>query len=138
MKYLLIFLTILAFGLSSLFRKLAVDRIHPYQLQIVAGAVYALEIPIWLYLLSKSQISNYNLSGVFWGIVCIATHVVGAVMFGILLKSSNDTGALTLMISINPVITTLFSVMFLQEQFGTNKIIASVIMLIGLILFNLK
>lgn len=135
--YLLIATTIVLFGVSVFFRKLAIDRIHPYQLQIVAGAVYAIEIPIWLYLISKSNITGYNTTGVIFAALCIVTYVIAAVMFGLLLKSSNSTGQLTVMIAMNPIVTFLLSILFLGEDLTTKKLIASLLALSGLILFNL-
>jgi len=133
----MILITVVLFGLSAFFRKLSVDRIHPYQLQIVAGAVYALEVPIWLYLLNKQQVTGYNSVGVSYAALCIVTHVIAAVLFGILLKSSNNTGALATMIAMNPVVTTLLSVFILGENFTVKKGIATTVMLFGLALFNI-
>ena len=134
----LLFLTIILFGLSAFFRKLAVDRIHPYQLQIVAGLVYALEVPIWLWLLNRDQsIGGYTSSGVGFGVLCIVTHVIAAVMFGFLMKSSNSTGALATMVAMNPIVTSLLSAMILGEQFTTKKIIATIVTLAGISLFTL-
>lgn len=129
--------TILLFGISVFFRKLAVDRIHPYQLQIVAGAVYAIEIPVWLYLLSKNNISGYNTSGVIYGALCIATYVVAAVLFGMLLKSSNSAGQSTILVALNPIVTLVLSMMFLGETLTVKKFVACLLALCGLIVFNL-
>lgn len=130
-------LTILLFGVSVFFRKLAVDRIHPYQLQIVAGAIYAIEIPIWLFLLHKNNISGYNSMGVVYGVLCIATYVLAAVLFGTLLKSANSAGQSTILVSINPIVTLCLSMIFLGEVLTLKKVIACALALCGLILFNL-
>lgn len=132
----LLALTIILFGTSIFFRKLAVDRIHPYQLQIVAGAVYALEIPIWLYLIKQNNIVGYDTLGVVFGVLCLITYVVAAVLLGTLLKGSNNTGMIATMVAMNPLITSMLSVMFLGEQFGPKKIAATIVMMIGFILFN--
>lgn len=134
----IIITTILLFGLSVFFRKLSVERIHPYQLQIVAGLVYAFEIPIWLYLINKdSSISSYDLRGVVFGVLCIATHVIAAVLLGILMRSSNATGALATLVATNPVVTALLSYLILNEEFSGKKIIATCITLVGISLFNI-
>jgi len=130
-------LSTLFFGLSSFFRKLAVDRIHPYQLQIVAGAVYALEVPVWLYLLRSANISGYDATGVGYAFLTIVVYVLGAVCFSTLLKGTHDIGAMTTMASMSPVITTLLSVALLGESFTVKKAIATAVMLVGLALFNL-
>ena len=137
-KIMLIILTVLLFGVSVFFRKLAVDKIHPYQLQIVAGLVYAVEIPIWLYLLHRNQISGYHNAGVIYGVICIVTYVLGAVLFGYLLRSSNQTGLVSILISLNPFVTLLLSILFLQEELTIKNVIASGLALGSLILFSWK
>ena len=132
----LIILTIFLFGFSVFFRKLAVDRIHPYQLQVVAGLVYMVEIPIWLFLINKNNIVGYNLSGIMFAALCVIASVIGAVIFGFLLKSSNSTGQLATLISTNPMITLFLSMIFLGESFSFKKGVACVLAFIGLLLFN--
>lgn len=107
-------------------------------MQIVAGLVYAFEIPIWLYLINKdSSISSYDLRGVVFGVLCIATHVIAAVLLGILMRSSNATGALATLVATNPVVTALLSYLILNEEFSGKKIIATCITLVGISLFNI-
>ena len=135
---LLILSTIVLFGLSAFFRKMTVDRIHPYQLQVMASIVYILELPIWLWLLSKnSDIADYNLSGVIFGTCCIVTSIVAAVLFGTLMKSSDSIGALSSIMAASPIITSIFSYLILNEQFTFKKIIAMIVTLVGVSLFSL-
>lgn len=130
--------TIVLFGLSAFFRKLSVDKIHPYQLQVIASLVYIAELPIWLWLINKNQtIENYNTSGVIFGVFCILTYIVAAVLFGVLMKASDSIGTLSAMIAMNPIITAAFSYFFLNEQFTTKKIIAMIVTLVGISLFSL-
>ena len=135
---LIILCTIFLFGLSVFFRKLSVDRIHPYQLQIIAGIVYAVELPLWMYLISKNpNIGNYNPLGVTFGIICIVFHVIAAVLFGILMKSSNSTGVISAMVAANPIVTAIFSYLILNEEFTTRKVIGMITTLVGISLFTL-
>lgn len=128
--------TIMAFGFSAFFRKLAVDKMHPYNMQIISAFVYAALIPLWHHLAPKEE--GYNTTGVLLTFITIALHVCGSVSFGLLLKSSNSTGALAVMISSSPIITTLLSIYFLKEEFELKHIIASLLTLSGLVLFNMK
>lgn len=130
--------TILLFGVSAFFRKMAVDRIHPFQMQIVAGAIYALEVPVFLYLINKNGIAGYNSTGVMYAILSLLTYVFGAVMFGTLLKGSSDPGMLSTLVSMNPVVTTALTVAFLGEQMTVRKAVATMVMLFGFFLFNGK
>lgn len=133
----LIAATILAFGLSAFFRKLAVDRIHPYNMQILSAFIYLSLVPLWHSLAPQSE-ESYNLQGAFFTLVTILLHIGGSVAFGLLLKSANSTGALAVMISASPVITTLLSIMFLDEEFELKHFIAALLTLSGLTLFNMK
>lgn len=60
------------------------------------------------------------------------------VLFGYLLKSSNNTGILSILISLNPFITLLLSVSFLKEELNTKNIIAGILAFISLALFSWK
>lgn len=133
----LIAATILAFGFSAFFRKLAVDRIHPYNMQILSAFVYLSFIPLWHHLAPRSD-NSYNLTGVLFTLITILLHISGSVAFGLLLKSSNSTGALAVMVSVSPVITSLLSIMFLDEEFELKHFFAAILTLSGLALFNMK
>lgn len=133
----LIAATIIAFGFSAFLRKMAVDRIHPYNMQILSAFVYLALVPLWYYLTPKDA-GGYNTTGVLITFLTILLHIGGSVAFGLLLKSSNSTGALAVMISSSPVITTLLSIYFLKEEFELKHAVASLLTLSGLILFNVK
>jgi len=125
---------IIAFGFSAFFRKLAVDKMHPYTMQIISAIVYTSLIPVWFSLAPKPV--DLNETGVFYAIVTTILHVCGAVMFGLLLRESNSTGSLAVMVSISPAITALLSIIFLHEKFEMRHIIATILTLTGLGLFN--
>lgn len=130
--------TILTWGAAAFFRKMSVDRIHPYQLQVIGGIVYAVEIPIWLWLIERNKdIGHYDSMGVVYGLACIAINVVGAVMFGMLLGSSSSPGATSTIVAIYPVVTALMSWAFLGEEYTVKKIVATIITLVGIILFTM-
>lgn len=134
----LVILTIILFGVSVFLRKLTVDRMHPYQLQILAAIVYSLCIPLWVFLTHKENIVwSYDFNAWILASACLITNIAGAIFFGNLLKSSNNTGGLTVLISINPIITFMLSMIFLGESLTSKKIVACIFALIGLILFNL-
>jgi uncharacterized membrane protein len=130
----LVVATILAFGFSAFFRKLAVDRIHPYHMQIIAAIVYSSMIPVW-YNLAPKQF-EFNWSGIGFAVLCTGIHILGAVMFGLLLKSDNATGVFSVMISASPVVTIILSMLFLHEKFEIRHVVATLLTLSGLALFN--
>jgi len=126
--------TILAFGVSAFFRKLAVDRMHPYHMQIISGIIYASMIPVWYHVAPKQF--EFSTTGVTFAVLCTGVHILGAVMFGLLLKSENAAGVLSVMISASPVVTALLSMTFLQEKFEPRHAAATFLTLSGLALFN--
>ena len=138
MNHWLIIGTILAFGVSAFFRKLAADRMHPYNMQVLSALIYLTLVPLWHSLSSKEPTGGYNLGGAGFTLVTILLHILGSVAFGLLLKSSNSTGALTVMISSSPVITTLLSIYFLNEKFEVRHAVGAALTLAGLAVFNMK
>lgn len=136
MNRVMIAATILSFGLSAFFRKLAVDKLHPYHMQIIAAGIYLAMVPVWYNLAPKH--STLELQGTIFAIITTCLHICGAVMFGMLLKSSNTTGTLSVMVSAAPIVTVLLSIIFLDEEFELKHFVASLLTLSGLALFNMK
>lgn len=132
----LIIACIILFGFSTFFRKLALDRVHPFQLQIVAAGVYAVLIPFWIYMSNKVQATEYSSMGIGLIILCTVIHIIGAVAFGFLLKESNNVGVLSALVSLSPVVTVTLSMIFLGEQFSFWKVIAFLLALFSAILIN--
>lgn len=136
MNRVMIAATILSFGLSAFFRKLSVDKLHPYHMQIISACIYLALIPVWYNLTPKH--SSVDLQGTIYAVITTCLHICGAVMFGMLLKSSSSAGALSVMISASPVITTMLSIAFLDEEFELKHLVATLLTLSGLTLFNMK
>ena len=132
----LILATILIFGFSAFFRKLAVDRVHPYHLQVISAIIYVSLAPVWHHMAPKDM--ELNPSGFGFAALTTCLHILGAVCFGLLLRGSNSTGALSVMISASPLVTTLLSVVFLDEKVEARHILATLLTLSGLALFNMK
>ena len=130
--------TVAAFGLSAFLRKMAVDRMHPYNMQVLSAFIYMSLVPLWHHLASKETEGGYNVPGAVFTLATILLHILGSVAFGLLLKSSNSTGALAVMISSSPVITTMLSIYFLNEKFEMRHAVATTLTLAGLALFNMK
>jgi uncharacterized membrane protein len=138
MKAWLLIVTIVLFGVSAFFRKLAVDKISPYQLQLFSSLIYTALIPFWAYLIKYDGIQiSYDTSAIIFGIACVLTNVAGAIFFGRLLQSSNSIGSLTVLIAINPIVTFLLSMIFLGETLTIKKVIACGLAVISLIVFHI-
>ena len=61
---------------------------------------------------------------------------IAVVIQGVLLKSSDDPGTIVMLVSMSPAVTMLLTVLFLDEQLTLNKLVASALMLAGLLVFN--
>jgi len=134
-----ILLCVVLFGVSSFCRKMSVDRLHPLQLQTVAGLVYALQLPVWLYLLHRGGVTGpYDRGGVSWGVACVLANMVGAVVLSGLLKSSSEPGVVLALVSVNPVVTGCLTVICLGEEVTPRKVLATGLMAAGFVLFNLR
>lgn len=136
MNRILILATIIIFGFSAFFRKMAVDRVHPYHLQIISAIVYLSLAPVWHHLAPKNM--EFNAAGFGFAALTTCLHILGAVCFGLLLRGSNSTGALSVMISASPLVTTLLSVAFMGEKMEVRHVLATFLTLAGLTLFNVR
>lgn len=133
----LIITSICLFGISVFFRKLAVDRITPYQIQIVSAAVYVALLPFWLMVCSKQGTTTYDGMGVVYSVICIITSIVAAIAFGFALKQTNSPGVVSALVSLSPVVTIALSILFLHEKVSTMKVMAFILALASAILVNL-
>lgn len=130
---LLITLTIVFSGISVFFRKLAVDKIHPYQIQVLAGVLYGALIPVWMYFMSKNTIAfNPSFSGNLYGILCLLSYVSSAVILGLIFKNTNAVGTISAIVATNPLITLGLSVLFLGEEITPKKLIGSLVIVAGI------
>lgn len=133
----LILISIVLFGISVFFRKLAVDRVSPFQIQVISAFVYGLLGPIWYYVSKRNGTPEYESTGVFYAVTCIVLATIAMVCFGFALKQTNNPGVISALISLNPVITMGLSVLFLHEQLSLAKILAFVLAVISAVLVNL-
>jgi uncharacterized membrane protein len=134
----MLILTIILFGVSAFFRKLAVDKISPYQLQLYSSLIYTSLIPFWLYVIKANNIEfNYDSTAIAFSLVAVLTNVAGAIFFGRLLQQSQNIGSLTVIISINPIVTFALSMMFLGEVLTWKKVIACGLAILSLIIFHI-
>lgn len=130
-------LCIILFGISTFFRKLSLDRMHPYQLQVISGVIYLAFLPMWLLILSYQQPgAKYDNLGIFFAVVCILIYTVATVLFGFALKETKSPGVVAALISLSPVITMTLAFFFLDEKFTVTKGIAFALALASAILVN--
>lgn len=129
--------TIVAFGVAGFMRKMAIDRIHPYQMQVVAGIIYVGVVPLWLWAIRREPlVGDYDLVGVGYAVVCLLMNMLGAVILGNMLKSSASPGGITALTAMSSVVTGILCWGLLGEEVALHKVVAIVLMLCGVALFS--
>lgn len=136
LNLLYIIFCICLFGFSTFLRKLALDRMHPYQFQIISGIIYCIFIPIWFYVLPKDKEVNYSAYGIIFAIVGTLIYTLSTVLFSFILKETKNPGSLSALISLSPIITIGLSFIFLGEKFSLTKILALIFAIISAILVS--
>lgn len=132
----LIIICIVLFGTSTFFRKLTVDRIHPFQLQAIAGTLYIFLAPFWYYISNKIGSNTYPASAVGLALICNILYIGAAVTFGFVLRETQNTGVVTALVSLSPVITLSLSMLCFHEHFSVWKVIAFVLAMVSAVLIN--
>jgi len=129
--------TIVVFGVAGFMRKMAIDRIHPYQMQVVAGIIYIGVVPLWLWAIGREPlIGDYDRVGVGYAVVCLLMNMLGAVILGNILKSSESPGSITALTAMSSVVTGILCWGLLGEEVTLRKVIAIVLMLCGVVMFG--
>jgi len=131
--------TVVAFGVAGFMRKLAMDRIHPYQLQVVAGIVYVGFIPVWLWVIGRDpMVGGYDRVGIGYGVVCVMMSMLGAVILGNLLRSTDEMVGMISAVTtwMSPVVTGLLCWGLLGEEYTLRQFIAIMLMMLGVVLFS--
>lgn len=138
MRYSLLLLScIFLYGISTFFKKIALNKIHPFQFEIIVAVIYAIALPIWIYTLYDNKSNeSYDLKSVSLSVVCIVVGMVATILFNFLLKESRSPGTVTALVSLSPIVTLFLSYMFLQEKLTIFKILAFILALVSAILIN--
>lgn len=133
-NYLAMLSIVVLFGSSTFFRKIAVDGMSPYHLQVLSGLIYAALIPVWFRVGGAWVIPDTRY--LFAGFLAIFSNVIGAVIFGFLLKGTTNASVLSTMASASPVVTAVLSALFLGERFTLVKLAGIALVLCGILLIN--
>lgn len=138
MRYSLLLLScIFLYGISTFLKKIVLNKIHPFQFEIIVAIIYTIALPIWIYTLYDNKSGeSYDFKSVFFSIVCIMVGMAAAILFNFLLKESSSPGTVTALVSLSPIITLFLSYMFLQEKLTIFKILAFILALVSAILIN--
>jgi drug/metabolite transporter (DMT)-like permease len=131
---LLICLGIVLFGIAAFFRKFAVDRLHPYQLQIINGYIYLILMPIWFYL--AHDIKPMTMPGIFYACITTLFGIAGGLAYSFILTKNVNPGVAAALLGLSPVVTIAMSTFFFHESLSIWKILAFTCALASAILVN--
>lgn len=133
----LILITIILFGVSVFFRKLSVDRVHPFQIQVVSAIIYGLMIPFWIMICARQGHTSYPTSALVYTVICVFTSIAAGLAYGFALQKSDSPGVIAALASLSPVVTMGLSILFLGEKLSVTKLIAFFLALASAILVSL-
>ena len=134
-RALLIGFATVAFGVTTLLRKVALNHINPVQFEVVSGAVHLALVPLYLYLLSDVlKPSAWDAKGIIVTAIAIAINCVASLAFMYALQLRNDVGVVGAMVSASPVITLMLSALFLGEAPSLRSVVGIGMVLVGVLL----
>lgn len=114
----LVILTILGWGVGSVFYKIANDNIHPIMVSTIVTIVYCIFTPFSFLLLKFPR--EVNSSGLLFSILGGLMMAVGSLAYMFALKRGG-AGEVTTITALYPALTLMLSIIFLQEDLTFKK-----------------
>jgi transporter family protein len=131
----LIIISIIGWGVGSIFYKIANSNIHPIMVSAITTATYLAITPIVF------SLSNFDKTVTISGVLAI---VGGAILMGsgslayYFALSKGGAGLITATTAMYPLLTIILSIFFLNEQITIKNGIGIILSLVGLILLSSK
>lgn len=138
-RALILTVSTVAFGLSTLLRKIAVDHLHPLQFQVVTACVYATLIPLYVWIAAEHvKDIEWTWKGIVWTVATTLVVSFGSITFGYALRAGNDAGVVTSLSSLSPIVTMILSFILLGERPSIVSAIGCALVLAGVTLISFK
>lgn len=131
-------MTILFGGLSTIFRKLGVDRIHPFQFQVVASVIYVFTGAIAAILCHAKGLDTWSTSGIGLAATAVLMNTACSISFMYLIGTASNVGLITSMTSLSMVVTMITSMTFLGEQITWRGALGAALILLGVFIASNK
>jgi drug/metabolite transporter (DMT)-like permease len=131
-------LCVFLWGTTTFLQRLSADHMNPIVMQIVVALGFLLYVPFGIW--HVGGWSNIKWSGLSICLTLVATimSIVGNIVFYNVLRTSNSTGAMSMLLCLYPVWTLILSATFLHETFSVNKIVGIIAMIVGTVFLSLK
>ena len=131
----LIVITILGWGIGSLFYKVANDNIHPIMVSTVVTAVYLIITPM-TYIFFKFP-KDLNTPGISASVLAGLCMAGGSLAYFFALRRGS-AGEVTTITALYPGLTLLLSMYFLKETINLKQGIGMAFALISFVLLGMK
>jgi len=129
-----VLLGVILYGIAAFTRKISVDHINPYQIQLVSCLLHALLIPLFWYLCSG--IKGLNVVGVTMASLTTVLGIGGGIAFSYLLRGNVNAGVVSAILGLSPIVTFTISMIIFHDSISFWKMIAFLLALLSVILVN--
>lgn len=128
-------ISILGWGIGSIFYKLANNSIHPVMVSIFVTALYVILDPLALVIFKVDY--TVNTAGVIYSLLGGFTMCLGSLAFFYALQKG-AAGEVTVLTSLYPALTLILSMLFMKEEMSWRKGIGIGFALISVFILSKK
>lgn len=133
---LLLILSILGWGVSSFFYKIANNTMHPLMVTTIVTAFYVTVTPFaFIFLKFDHTITG---SGAFYAMLGAIGACIGSLCYFFAYRAGGGAGEVTALTAVYPALTLALSCMFLGEPFTFKKGLGVALALLGCIILGWK
>lgn len=127
-------LGIILYGIAAFTRKLSVDQINPYQIQLISCLVHAALIPVFWHLCPNNK--NMSSYAIIMATVTTIIGLTGNVIFSFLLRGNVNPAVISALLGLSPVITFGLSYFIFHDTMSIWKALAFFFAILSVILVN--
>lgn len=131
----LVIISILSWGVGSLFYKVANDSIHPIMVSTIVTAMYVVLTPLSLVIFKVNY--NINTTGVVYSLLGGFTMCLGSIAFFYALQKG-AAGEVTVLTSLYPALTLILSIAFMKEELSFKKAVGVGLALLSVFILSKK
>jgi uncharacterized membrane protein len=133
---LLLFLSVLGWGVGSLFYKMANNTMHPLMVTSVVTMLYVMVTPLaFLFLKFDHTITP---SGAFYAVLGGAGACIGSLCYFYAFRAGGGAGEVTALTATYPAVTLALSCLFLGEPFTFKKGLGITLALLSCVILGWK
>lgn len=131
--YQLLAAVIMAWGMGSVFYKVANTHVKPIQVAVISTCVYVVTTSIY-YLSSKTNLT-WNSPGIIYSVMGAVAMGIGSLAYFYLLQKG-QAGEITVLTALYPAVTLILSCVFLHEGINLKKVCGLCLALVSVYLLK--